>query len=79
MMVVLQENHDGIAGRNCSYGKLRFKNLIEESVMSQLLFNSRLILTGGGIQTAVSMYNLNSFTTIGNLETINTEVAESVA
>ena len=61
-LVVLQEIDDGVAGSNYSYGKLRFKNEVEETVMSQLLFNSRLILTGGGIQTALSMYNLNSFT-----------------
>ena len=47
--------------------------------MSRLLFNSRLILTGGGIQTALCMYNLNSFAAVGNVEIIRDEVAESAA
>jgi len=78
-LVFLQENHDGIAGRNYSYGKLRFKNHVEETVMSRLLFNSRLILTSGGIKTALCMYNLNSFTAVENIEIIRNEVAESAA
>lgn len=78
-LVVLEENHDGIAGRNYSYGRLRFKNHIEEAVMSKLLFKSRPILTGGGIQAALCMYNLNSFTAIGNVATIRDEVAENAA
>jgi hypothetical protein len=78
-LVFLQENHDGIAGRNYSYGRLRFKNHVEETVMSRLLFNSRLILTSGGIKTALCMYNLNSFKAVGNIEIIRNEVAESAA
>jgi hypothetical protein len=78
-LVFLQENHDGIAARNYSYGRLRFKNHVEETVMSRLLFNSRLILTSGGIKTALCMYNLNSFAAVGNIEIIRNEVAESAA
>ena len=47
--------------------------------MSKLLFKSRQILTGGGIQAALCMYNLNSFTAIGNVATIRDEVAENAA
>jgi hypothetical protein len=78
-LVVLEENHDGVAGRNYSYGRLRFKNRVEEAIVSRLLFNSKLTLTGGGIQTRLCMYNLNSFTAIGNMETIRVEIAESAA
>jgi hypothetical protein len=47
--------------------------------MSKLLFKSRPILRGGGIQAALCMYNLNSFTAIGNVATIRDEVAENAA
>ncbi len=64
-LIELQDFTNGVPGRTYSYGNLRFRDDLESSVVLLFLSRTRLTLTGGGIQTAVCLYGLNSFTVMG--------------
>lgn len=67
-LIELQDFTDGLPGRKYSYGNLRFQDRLESSVVMLFLSRSRLTLTGGGIETAVCLYGLNSFTVMGKIQ-----------
>ncbi|MFZ0743336.1 MAG: hypothetical protein WAM85_02975 [Terracidiphilus sp.] len=69
-LIEMQDFHDGVPGRKYSYGNLRFRDQLESSVVLLFLSKTRLVLTGGGIQTAVCLYGLNSFTVMGAIRKI---------
>jgi hypothetical protein len=77
-LIEMQDFHNGVSGRKYSYGNLRFRDHLESSVVLLFLSRTRLILTGGGIQTAVCLYGLNSFTVMGAIRQIHT-ARENVA
>ncbi len=64
-LIELQDVTDGVPGRKYSYGNLRFRDRLESSVVMLFLSRSQLTLTGGGIETAVCLYGINSFTVVG--------------
>lgn len=64
-LIEMEDIVDGAPCRKFSYGNLRFRDRLESSVVSLFLSKSRLMLTGGGIQTEVRLYSLNSFTVVG--------------
>ena len=70
-LIEMQDFADGVPGRKSSYGNLRFRDHHESSVVLLFLSKTRLILTGGGIQTAVCLYGLNSFTVMGTIRKIH--------
>lgn len=67
-LIELEDLIDGHPGPRFSYGVLRFPDPLEPSIGERLLSATRLILNGGGIQTALCLYKLNSFTLT---ETVN--------
>jgi len=70
-LIEIQDFHDGVPGRKYSYGNLRFRDHLESSVVLLFLSRTKLTLTGGGIETAVCLYGLNSFTVMGEIRTIH--------
>jgi hypothetical protein len=77
-LIELQDFTDGVPGRKYSYGNLSFRDRLESSIVLLFLSRTRLVLTGGGIQTAVCLYGINSFTVMGailELAAQNLEVA----
>lgn len=72
-LIELQDYNNGVAGRKYSYGNLRFRDHLESSVALLFLSRTRLVLTGGGIQAAVSLYGLNSFTVVGAIREVHTD------
>lgn len=67
-LIELQDFTDGAPGRKYSYGNLRFRDRLESSVVMLFLSRTRLTLTGGGIETGVCLYGLNSFTVMGAIQ-----------
>jgi hypothetical protein len=67
-LVELQDSLNGVPGRTYSYGNLRFRDRLESSVVMLFLSRTRLVLTGGGIETAICLYGINSFTVMGAIE-----------
>lgn len=61
-LIELQDVEEGGRGRRYSYGSLRFRDYVESSVVLLFLSRAKLTLVGGGIETSVSLYGLNSFT-----------------
>jgi hypothetical protein len=76
-LIEMQDYTNGVPGRKYSYGNLQFRDHLESSVVLVFLSRTRLVLTGGGIQTPVSLYGLNSFTVTGPILKIegNKEIA----
>ncbi len=64
-LIELQDYSGGVPGRKYSYGNLRFRDRLESSVVMLFLSRTRLVLTGGGIETVVCLYGINSFTVMG--------------
>ncbi|HLY43288.1 MAG TPA: hypothetical protein VKR52_18900 [Terracidiphilus sp.] len=64
-LIELQDVENGTPGRRYSYGTLRFRDHVESSIVLLFLSRTRLTIVGGGIETAVSLYGLNSFTVTG--------------
>ncbi len=69
-LIEMQDFTNGIPGRKYSYGNLQFRDHLESSVVLVFLSRTRLVLTGGGIQTAICLYGLNSFTVAGAIRPI---------
>jgi hypothetical protein len=67
-LIELEDLIDGRPGPRFSYGVLRFQGPLEPSARQRLLSATRLTLDGGGIQAALCLYRLNSFTLT---ETVN--------
>ena len=66
-LIELQVLVGGVADRIYCYGCLRFRNRLEPSIMSLLRSQSRLTLTGDGIQTDLCLHGLNSFSVMGTI------------
>jgi len=64
-LIEMQDFENGLPGRTYSYGSLRFRDYVESSVVLLFLSRAKLTLVGGGIETTVSLYGLNSFTVTG--------------
>ena len=67
-LIELQDFTDEVPGRTYSYGNLRFRDRLESSVVKLFLSRARLTLTGGGIETAICLYGLKSFTIMGAIQ-----------
>jgi hypothetical protein len=67
-LIELEDVIDGLPGPKFSYGVLRFPNPLEPTVGKRLLSATRLILSGGGVQAALCLYKLNSFTLIDTVK-----------
>jgi hypothetical protein len=61
-LLEMEDLVDGIPASRFSYGVLRYLHPLETSMKSTLLSATRLTLTGGGIQTTLCLYKLNTFT-----------------
>jgi hypothetical protein len=78
-LIELEDLIDGIPGLKYSYGVLRFQNPLELSIKSRLLLSIRPILTGGGIQAALCLYKLNSFTLVDTIKEFSTYANRAAA
>lgn len=67
-LVEFQDLINGMPGQKFSYGVLRFQDPLEPSIGQRLLSAAQLILTGGGLQSALCLYKLNSFTLIDTIK-----------
>lgn len=67
-LIELEDLVDGMPGQRFSYGVLRFQDPLEPSIGQRLLSATRLILSGGGIQSALCLYKLNSFTLVETIK-----------
>jgi hypothetical protein len=67
-LIELQDSINGVPGRTYSYGNLRFRDRLEASVVMLFLTGTRLVLTGGGIETHICLYGINSFTVMGAIQ-----------
>lgn len=67
-LVEFEDLIDGIPGQKFSYGVLRFQDPLEPSLGQRLLSAAQLILNGGGIQSTLCLYKLNSFTLVDTLK-----------
>ena len=61
-LIELEDLIDGIPASRFSYGVLRYIEPLEQAMEVRLLSAGGLTLTGGGIQAALCLYKLNSFT-----------------
>jgi hypothetical protein len=66
-LIELQDSINGVPGRTYSYGNLRFSDRLESSAALLFLSSTRLVLTGGGVETSICLYGINSFTVMGIL------------
>jgi hypothetical protein len=69
--VELQDFNNGVAGRRYNYGKLRYPKLLEQPMVTLMLRTPRLMLRGGGIQAALHLHNIHSFSLVGPIYEIS--------
>jgi hypothetical protein len=67
-LIEFEDLIDGLPGPKFSYGVLHFQEPLEPSIESRLLSATHLSLAGGGIQAALCLYKLNSFTLIETIK-----------
>jgi hypothetical protein len=67
-LIEFEDLVDGLPGDRFSYGVLRFHDQLELSIQQRLLSATLLVLSGGGIQSALCLYKLNSFTLIETIK-----------
>ena len=61
-LLEMEDLVDGIPAATFSYGVLRYRDPLDLMTKTQLLSATRLTLTGGGMQSSLCLYRLNSFT-----------------
>jgi hypothetical protein len=66
-LVEMEDLINGILASRFSYGVLRYPEPLEPAMKSRLLFASHLTLTGGGIEAALCLYKLNTFTLVDTI------------
>ena len=66
-LLEIEDLIDGIPASRFSYGVLRYPEALEPAAKSRLLFASLLTLTGGGIEAALCLYKLNTFTLVDTI------------
>ena len=67
-LVEFEDLIDGMPGHKFSYGVLRFEPSLEPSIGQRLLSATHVILSGGGIHSALCLYKLNSFTLVDTMK-----------
>jgi hypothetical protein len=67
-LIEFEDLVDGLPGDRFSYGVLRFQDPLEPSLQQRLLSATRLMLSGGGIQSALCLYKLTSFPLIETIK-----------
>lgn len=67
-LIEFEDLIDGIPTHKFSYGILRFPEPLEASIGQRLLSAAQLILNGGGIQSALCLYKLTSFTLVETIK-----------
>ena len=71
----LADSPKGVEGKRYTYGRLRFREELEPSLVSMLLSFARLTLNGGGIEVSIFLHGRNSFGVLGPIK----DVAEHAA
>jgi len=61
-LIEMEDLIDGMPASRFSYGILRYIEPLEPAMKPRLLTAAGLTLTGGGIQAALCLYKLNTFT-----------------
>lgn len=71
-LLELPDSVDGVECKLYTYGRLRFRQELEPSLVSMLLTSARLTLKGGGIEASIFLHGRNSFGVVGPI----TDIAE---
>ena len=58
----------GVDGKMYTYGRLRFREELETSLVSMLMTASRLTLNGGGIEVSIFLHGRHSFGVVGPIK-----------
>jgi hypothetical protein len=67
-LIEFEDLIDGMPGQKFSYGVLRFEEPLEPSIGQRLLAATHLLLSGGGVQAALCLYKLTSFTLVDTIK-----------
>lgn len=72
-LVEFEDLIDGMPGQKFSYGVLRFEDPLSPSTSQRLLAATQLILSGGGVHSALCLYKVNSFTLVDTLKDFSSQ------
>lgn len=64
-LLELPNSVDGVGGTLYTYGRLKFHQELEPSMVSMLLTAAHLSLRGGGIEVSIFLHGRNSFGVAG--------------
>jgi hypothetical protein len=74
-LLELPDSVDGVEGKLYTYGRLKFRQELEPSLVSMLLTAARLTLRGGGIEVSIFLHGCNSFGVVGAIRDVAEEAA----
>jgi hypothetical protein len=72
-LLELPNSVDGVGGKLYTYGRLKFHQELEPSMVSMLMTSARLTLNGGGIEVSIFLHGRNSFGIAGPIEDVEHE------
>ena len=78
-LIETQDFDEGVPSRAFSYGNLQFKREPKPEIAKRLLSMQSLHLTGAGIQTAIRLHTLDSFTVVSAIREVRIQGKREVA
>ncbi len=72
-LIETQDFDEGVPVRTFSYGNLQFHRDPKPDLVSRLLSLNSVNLTGAGVQTAIRLQTLNSFTVVSEIREMSTD------
>jgi hypothetical protein len=69
-LLELHDSTHGVDGKLYTYGRLRFRQELEPSLVGMLLTATRLTLRGGGIEVSIFLHGRNSFGVVGPIKDV---------
>ena len=72
-LIETQDFDEGVPVRSFSYGNLQFHRDPKPELVSRLLSLRSVNLTGAGVQTAIHLHSLNSFTVVSAIHEMGTD------
>jgi hypothetical protein len=69
-LLELPHSTHGVEGKMYTYGRLKFRQELEPSLVSMLLTSARLTLKGGGIEVSIFLHGSNSFGIVGPIKDV---------
>jgi len=74
-LLELPNSVDGVGGKLYTYGRLKFHQGLEPSMVSLFLSAAHLTLRGGGIEVSIFLHGRNSFGLAGPIRNVAQQAA----